>query len=127
MKSNEEKQAENIKDVLENGPGLRKSHHQWIVAKDSKLGRVLKGGLGGSGVGQMWFTADEHDQQGEGYSEAPERDSFMGWGTWEEWMLKERKWTIVDEEGKVIHGNGQHLIANILRENAVLRAAQNKE
>lgn len=118
--TNEEKQAENIKDVLENGPGLRKSHHHWIVAKDPEPKRVLRGGLGGFGVGQMWGYATETELQSEEYAQAPCKDSFMGWGTSEEWMLKERGWTVVDGEGHLIAGAGG-VVGNILREFAVLK------
>lgn len=80
QKTIDEKSAENLQDVLENGPGLRYSRNTWIVAKDSKNGYVLKGGLGGLGVGQMWFKASDKDKQESEYLNAPEMDSTGGFG-----------------------------------------------
>lgn len=65
---------ENIKDVLENGPGLRYSRNTWIVAKDPKRNRILVGGLGGLGVGQMWFDETPDHKNYPGYDEAPEAE-----------------------------------------------------
>lgn len=68
----DELKNENIKDVLENGPGLKYSRNTWIEARDRYQGYVLVGGLGAMGVGQMWFKEDEGHKSYEGYEDAPE-------------------------------------------------------
>jgi len=65
----------NVKDVLERGPGLRYSMGIFVIAKDTKNGEVLLGGLGGMGVGQMWFGITEYNQQYEGFDDAPDIDT----------------------------------------------------
>jgi hypothetical protein len=51
---------------------LRYDQPTWILAKDSKTGRVLRGGLGVLGVGMMWQDADAEEQATEEYLRAPE-------------------------------------------------------
>jgi hypothetical protein len=52
----------------------------WIVARDRARGYVLLGGLGGMGVGEMWFPDGEDMRKKEGYDQAPERNSEGGFG-----------------------------------------------
>lgn len=74
MKTIKDLQAENMANFMENGPRLSLSYNTWIVARDRKNGWVLVGGLGGLGVGQMWFKEDERDKNRPGYNEAPEQE-----------------------------------------------------
>lgn len=69
-KTTEEAQAENVADFIENGPGLRYGRNTWIVARDPKRGVILIGGLGGMGIGEMWFAENESHRDEIGYSEA---------------------------------------------------------
>lgn len=59
MNEIENRLASNLGDVLANGPGLRIRERQgggsWIAAKDTVNGYVYLSGLGGMGVGSMWF------------------------------------------------------------------------
>ena len=80
----EQFQAENIENFLEHGPGLRYSYHTWIVAKDTVRKRVLLGGLGGLGVGEMWREEQPEHRKYPSYAEAPEKDSSGQFGT-SEW------------------------------------------
>jgi hypothetical protein len=43
----------------------------YVVARDPKAGRILIGGLGGLGVGQMWVDEKDDDRTREGYDDAP--------------------------------------------------------
>lgn len=75
-KSVEQIQQENFSHFMEGGPRLSSGYQIFVVAKDSKKGRVLLGGLGAMGVGQMWMTMDHtRDSQRPGWDEAPEIDS----------------------------------------------------
>ncbi len=80
-KKTEKLQNENLSIFLEKGPGLRYSYNTWIVAKDSTWGRVLIGGLGALGVGEMWVEEREEHKEYPGYAEAPKKDSTMKFGT----------------------------------------------
>jgi hypothetical protein len=72
----DEIQTENNRISMEKGPGLRYSYGTYVVAKDSKTKRVLLGGLGAMGVGQMWFSnASGSYNDRPGYAEAPEQDA----------------------------------------------------
>lgn len=71
-KTPSQKQAENLVDFFENGPGLRGNRHTWIVAKNTPKDMVLKGGLGAIGVGQMWLAATPSDHDNLEYATAPE-------------------------------------------------------
>lgn len=59
---------------MERGPGLDYRYKSYIVAKDTKRKRVLVGGLGGMGIGQMVFEMDDTHAKRPGFSEAPEMD-----------------------------------------------------
>jgi len=74
--------AENLVNFLQNGLGLRYSYNQWVVARDRRRGYALLGGLGGCGVGEMWFKDEPFRDfcHYEGYAEAPEVDSTNGFG-----------------------------------------------
>jgi hypothetical protein len=56
----EEAQRKNIEEFMEHGPGLRKSTRIFYVARCPSGRHVLKGGLGGMGVGQMWSWTREY-------------------------------------------------------------------
>jgi hypothetical protein len=75
-KSKEEMLAENIAKAVNDGPAIRNSYNTWIAAKDSKAKRVLLGGLGCMGVGEMWFSDQSCYADYPGYADAPERESF---------------------------------------------------
>ena len=48
----------------------------FVVARDIKRGRILLGGLGVLGVGQMWFDETDRHKDYQGYNEAEiERDT----------------------------------------------------
>lgn len=74
-------QAENVAEFMELGPGLRTSTRVWVVARDRERGRVLLGGLGAMGVGEMWFVDADRYVNYVGYDDAPEGDSRGGFGT----------------------------------------------
>ena len=58
---------------MKHGPGLSYGYGTYVVAKDTVNGKVLIGGLGGMGVGQMWEDIDlKHDSKRRGWDEAPE-------------------------------------------------------
>lgn len=71
-KTPSQKQAENLVDFFNNGPGFRGNRHTWIVAKNTPRDMVLKGGLGGVGVGQTWTAAAPSDHDNLEYAMAPE-------------------------------------------------------
>lgn len=73
----EKLQNENLSNFMENGPGLRTSYKSWVVARDRKKKRVLLGGLGSMGCGEMWFTDQPRYADYEGYKNAPDRKSWM--------------------------------------------------
>lgn len=72
----------NVQRVLKDGPGLRYSTEVVVLARDRTAGKVLLGGLGGMGVGEMWrderdfprYTGDEMRDYSRycGYEDAPE-------------------------------------------------------
>ena len=78
----EQLQNENVADFMRNGPGLRFSYNQWIVARDRVHGWSLVGGLGAVGVGEMW--GDDalwgYHAQLPGYDDAPEMSAVGGFG-----------------------------------------------
>lgn len=55
-----ERQAHNLGEFFEHGPGLRKTTQTFFLAKCITGRHALMGGLGGMGVGQMWTWAREH-------------------------------------------------------------------
>jgi len=52
----------------------------FILAKDSKRGKILRGGLGILGVGQMWQDVTERDLSSTEYRLAPEMEEEGGTG-----------------------------------------------
>ncbi len=62
----------NISEYLERGPGVRYSTRTWVVARDRERKKVLIGGLGSAGVGQMWFSESPTHAETFGYADAPE-------------------------------------------------------
>lgn len=74
----------NLQDVIENGPRLSYSRKTAIVAYDPVKRRVLLGGLGALGVGEMWFDLREgHMKEIESEQvpvrPAPDRFPPFGW------------------------------------------------
>lgn len=65
-----EKAAQNMAEFMEHGPGLRITTSTWTVARDRTQKKVLRGGLGAMGVGQMWF--DETDAEKWQWTDEPE-------------------------------------------------------
>ena len=65
----EEALAENVGKFMEDGPRLRYDYHTPVLAV-CDCGYVLLGGLGGCGVGQMWFPEEERHKDYIGYDEA---------------------------------------------------------
>lgn len=59
-----------------------------VIARDRKLGRVLLGGLGIMGVGEMWAVDDGGYTSRNGYVDAPEANSTGEFGTpeWRSFM-----------------------------------------
>lgn len=68
----EERQAHNLAETVECGPGLRHTTRTWVLAKDTEAGMVYVGGLGSMGVGRMWTKAFDRDVNDPTYAEAPE-------------------------------------------------------
>jgi hypothetical protein len=71
-------QAANLAEFMENGPRLSYAYSTWIVARDPERGRILIGGLGGLGVGQMWRAERDGDSERPGYADALLRTSPSG-------------------------------------------------
>ena len=71
----EELRASNLAHFMERGPGLSYGYSTWIEAKDTPRRKVLVAGLGGMGVGRMWFDEQDSHREMEGYAEASEVDS----------------------------------------------------
>ena len=69
MSEAEEALSENFIKFLEDGPRLRYDYNTPVLAICS-CGDVLLGGLGGCGVGQMWFPWEERYKDYPGYNEA---------------------------------------------------------
>lgn len=70
-KTREQKRAENMADVMENGPGLRYSMNTWIIAKSHDGRFAYRGGLGAMGCGEMWCVATDEDRADPEWAEAP--------------------------------------------------------
>lgn len=62
--------ASNMDEFMEHGPGLRRTTRSWVLERCPE-GHVLLGGLGGMGVGVMWFRERDHHRQDATYEEAP--------------------------------------------------------
>jgi len=73
----------NMEIFLKHGPGLRYSYSELVEGRDRKRKRVLLAGLGGMGVGKMWFEEEPWHADLPGYEDAPEVDSWMQFGTLE--------------------------------------------
>lgn len=82
--------AANIARTLRDGPGLRYSIRTAVVATCLATGRCLVTGLGGMGVGTMWFDFDERNWKRSGADVknfATEAEADTWW--WKElWDLK---------------------------------------
>lgn len=63
---------QNLQEYMEHGPGLRYTTRTWIVARDRARKKVLLGGLGCMGCGQMWFDDKERYAADPTYADAPE-------------------------------------------------------
>lgn len=68
-KTVDEAAAENLREFIKHGPGLRTTTNVWIVAKAP--GKVLLGGLGAMGCGEMWALEEPRHRDYIGYDEAP--------------------------------------------------------
>lgn len=65
----------NIQDMMEHGPGLRCTTRSFAISKDTKNKQILLGGLGGMGIGWMWFPLSPSHKDTPGYDEAPDIDA----------------------------------------------------
>lgn len=63
-------QQRNYEILLEHGPGLRYDYGHYIVARCPGTSEVCLGGLGGMGVGRMWFTEEPSHANLPGYANA---------------------------------------------------------
>lgn len=88
----------------------------FIVAKDTKHGLVLLGGLGAQGVGQMTSEAADHHKGYAGYVEAPEQDLRGTFGTVE---FREKMMA-----GRLGMADMRIPIGNALREVEVMRKGE---
>lgn len=61
----------NAHDLEQNGPRNWYGRQTWIAGKSADGDRVLLGGLGAMGVGQMWFDATPLRRQDATYEQAP--------------------------------------------------------
>ncbi len=59
MKTIAQRQAENVKKVISDGPALRYGQNTWIEAVTEDGQWCLQGGLGSLGVGTMWVAASQ--------------------------------------------------------------------
>ena len=73
----------NVSEFMQHGPGLRTTTSTWICAVDEENGYVLVSGLGGMGVGTMWFGMTEADRNRTGFDDAPRvvtvAEEVLGW------------------------------------------------
>lgn len=70
MKTVEDVKAHNMKVYMRHGPGLNGHYRTFVIARDPYTKRILIGGLGSLGVGQMWFDEKDTDRDRIGYKEA---------------------------------------------------------
>lgn len=63
-------------EFMEQGPGLRITTRHWVLARDRTKGKSLLGGLGGMGVGQMWFDDNDSIRADPTYADAPDGTSY---------------------------------------------------
>lgn len=68
----EKLKQKNLNRLAKDGPRLSYGYSTWIEAKDTKGGYVLLGGLGGMGVGSMWFPMGKEYEKYPGFKNAPE-------------------------------------------------------
>lgn len=67
----EEAIKNNAEVLATDGIGLNYKYRSYVEARDPKRGVILLGGLGGMGVGSMWFKEDTEDyKKYPGYAEA---------------------------------------------------------
>lgn len=66
----------NANVYLAGGARLTTDYIVYVLARDPANGRILLGGLGAFGVGQMWFDELERHRQYSGYEHAPTRSSL---------------------------------------------------
>lgn len=87
--------AENHAKFMQFGPGIR-DYTVFVLAQDPASGKILLGGLGVLGVGQMWVSPEPRHQDYIGYSTAVERpqddeQAFFDSMTAELEILRERE------------------------------------
>ena len=70
MASIEEIKQANFDHFMERGPGLSYGYTSYVIARRPSSGEILLGGLGGLGVGQMWFAEGADHVNYPGYAEA---------------------------------------------------------
>jgi hypothetical protein len=79
-------ESENVARTLRGGPGLKYGYNTWIEARDRKRRQVLLAGLGGMGIGRMWFHETDHHKNMPEYEDAPEQpgraDEKYPFGFW---------------------------------------------
>lgn len=63
--------ANNAAVLMERGPGLDRRYQSFVIARDPGAKKILLGGLGGMGVGQMWIDTSPKDDNRIGYKNAP--------------------------------------------------------
>ena len=72
-----ELEEENAKVLVNGGPRLSWRYQVWIIARDRMNKRVLIGGLGSMGIGEMWFNEESRHRAYIGYDEAPDANSDL--------------------------------------------------
>jgi hypothetical protein len=65
----------NFREFMARGPRISLAYKTWVIGRDRKRGRVLVGGLGGLGIGEMWEPDDGLQRHDPTYETAPEMDS----------------------------------------------------
>lgn len=70
MTTVEEAIQHNWEHFMERGPALSYAYQTYVVARQPSTGRILLGGLGAMGVGQMWFSEEPEHADYPGYAEA---------------------------------------------------------
>lgn len=106
----EDVQAANLADVLEHGPGLRIRENfgggSYVVAKDTAAGYVELGGLGGLGVGVMWFRLTDNMVGLPGWDTAPDGDtkSTDEFGMWRRFLDPLLEFEASERRPSVIRG-----------------------
>jgi hypothetical protein len=69
-------QQENFAIFLEDGPRLSTKYNVWVLGKCTKRNKILLGGLGGLGIGEMWFNMAEWHKNYSGFEDAPEIEYY---------------------------------------------------